>query len=268
MTLAEHLEAYITLDHKWTTKTRKNNATALNYWAENIGEWGVDVVTPSLVTWARDKIEAKSPTKNRYVAVLSGAMKHAVAQGLREDNPCLLIEPLPVEATKREPITINEQQILLAYMREHYPALAELVYFALLTGAQRQEIEALKWGNIDFDHKLLTIQPAPDAEARTIPIGEVIINLFTDVARRVGREKIFAEALIFEPYSRYKWQRTLDKTFMRSIDFRDLRHTFIVQKINAGYSLALIARYTGGKGVVHNKAYLDLTINDVRGMVE
>ena len=63
------------------------------------------------------------------------------------------------------------------------PVQAAYLQIALLTGARREEVAALRWQDVDFQWKALTIRDKVEGE-RTIPLTPYVADLLRDLKRR------------------------------------------------------------------------------------
>lgn len=101
--------------------------------------------------------EGKSPATVRHVRVIiHGALQDAVAWDLVAKDP--------TRGTKPPKVVRRERQILSIEQAQHFLQVAEsdrlfaLWVFLALTGCRRGEGLALKWDDIDWDRRMVTIQ--------------------------------------------------------------------------------------------------------------
>lgn len=67
------------------------------------------------------------------------------------------------------------------------PVIAAYLQTALLTGARRNELSELRWNDVDFQWKSLTIHDKVDGE-RTIPLTPYVAALLASLPRRTKKE--------------------------------------------------------------------------------
>lgn len=93
-------------------------------------------------------------------------------------------DELPKKASKGD--CLQREQLALWF--EHVGALANPVQSAylqvlLLTGARREELAGLRWEDVDFQWRSLTIRDKVEGE-RTIPLTPYVSDLLSDLKRR------------------------------------------------------------------------------------
>ena len=251
---------------QWADSTARTNQTALDFWQRQLGNMPVDEITPGAIIEQRDTelITLSNATRNRYVAVLSGCLSYAVESELLNANPCFSVKKLDEGAAHRHELTLDEEQQLLKYLWINDRPLYELIAFALWTGAAKAEILALTWADFDLSHRLCTFAESE----RKVPIGEKILDLLTHISNRKEQATLKPTDTVFEDYTRHQWQNAVDRSASPNIKLRDLRHTFIMRRLRLGHSMPIVARYVGGKGLVKDNRYTDLTYADVRALAE
>lgn len=106
------------------------------------------------------------------------------------------------------------------------PVISAYLQSLLLTGARRNELAALRWQDVDFQWKSLTIRDKVEGE-RTIPLTPYVENLITPLPRR--NEYVFSSPTaksgrLEEPRNPHK--RILNKAALPSISLHGLRRSF------------------------------------------
>ena len=88
---------------------------------------------------------------------LSKCLAYAVANGLIDRNPCLLVEvPWEYKAAREEiALTKDEQNRFLQAAEESW--YKEMFFFMFLTGVRVGEVGGLRWRDIDFENERITI---------------------------------------------------------------------------------------------------------------
>ncbi|HVT06748.1 MAG TPA: tyrosine-type recombinase/integrase [Polyangia bacterium] len=139
-------------------------------------------ITPGRIMELRSRLRStgrEPATVNRYLALLRTVLNYAVTAGYLTASPVrrfgrgayLLPE---MKAQRSAPLASNDEAArLLAHVP---PAWFPLFAFLLLTGARRGEAAGLRWEDIDFGRRLVTIRRSYDAPTksgrhRTVPIS-------------------------------------------------------------------------------------------------
>lgn len=106
--------------------------------------------------------------------------------------------------------------------------LRDYLLLLLFTGLRRQEGAQLKWNQVDFNHRILTITDTKNHESHTLPLSDYLADLLSQRKRTATTEFVFpgggSGGYIVEP--RKQMQKV---TLVSGIPFiiHDLRRTFI-----------------------------------------
>ncbi len=93
----------------------------------------------------------KATSIRRHHAVLSSALSQAVRWGWLERNPAERSQPPSIERTELKVPTSEEVRILLAAANQRNERWGMLLTLAVLTGARRGELCAIRWTDIEDD---------------------------------------------------------------------------------------------------------------------
>ena len=94
----------------------------------------------------------------RYQAMLSSIFKKGVQWGVINENPCSRAEHPKAEEIDVRVLTEEEIPKLLDALSDAPPQYSVITQLALLLGARRGEICALRWSDIDFEKGTLSIK--------------------------------------------------------------------------------------------------------------
>jgi len=84
-------------------------------------------------------------------AILSGALNRAVVWGWIAHNPARLATPPSIERTDLQPPAVEDAARLLAVALAEDPELGLFLRLAVVLGARRGELCALRWSDVDLD---------------------------------------------------------------------------------------------------------------------
>lgn len=91
--------------------------------------------------------------------VLRAAFNHAVGEGWMIVNPAALIRDKPAPPKSKRTIPTREQvEAAFAEARSRHPDLDTFLATAALTGLRRQALCGLKWSDIDFHEKAISLR--------------------------------------------------------------------------------------------------------------
>ncbi|MDF2550596.1 MAG: integrase family protein [Chlamydiales bacterium] len=214
----------------------------LQRWREELGSLYLSDLSPAHIAQVRDmmlnettsKKSLRSPsTVNRYIAAFSKALSVAVKEWeWIDENPMFKISK-PKEARGRDRyLSLEEKNRLLqACQSSSNRYLYPIVNLALLTGMRYGEIVNLRWGDIHFEMRSITLHETKNGEKRVIPLTEDMIKILKEAPSYEGKggELIFDSLKVANTKSpisiRKSFARALRVAGIENFRFHDLRHT-------------------------------------------
>ncbi len=219
-----------------------------------------------------------SPTTVRkHHFLLKQALDMAVRWKLIRTNPMLAIDPPKETPPEICPLSLEEQQALLAAAAGrgiHAPVL-----LALGTGMRRGEILGLRWSDIDFAGRRLSVRrslrrdgdggqelgPAKTHRSqRAIALPEALLSTLTEHRRKQADDRAIAGAswkdqdLVFPgDYGGFwafdgfesAWRWLKQKAGLARPRFHDLRHTHATELLRAGVPVKVVSERLGHANV-------------------
>jgi integrase len=126
-----------------------------------LGQRKVKEMRPRLVAaylrHLQDEVGLGSGTVRKVRTVLSSVMSYGVAMEYLDSNPVMKVPPPELGDTERVAPTIEETAAIMLAADEHDPAFSTFLWVAAEEGGRRGETLALRWGGVDFDNGVLTI---------------------------------------------------------------------------------------------------------------
>ncbi len=124
--------------------------------------------------------------------------------------------------------------------------LRPIVALAICTGMRKEEILGLKWLDIDFRRKIVTILKTKSQKKREIPIGDGISRLLLKEKKHQDSPYVFCQADGRRIGSfRKAFKTALKKAGIEDFTFHDLRHTFASHLVMSGVDLKTIQEIMG-----------------------
>lgn len=250
----------------------KGQLGQLEWWKDQLGEYKLKDLTPSLIAKLRDKLTQEqsdrtgrnrtSATVNRYLALLSHAFTIAIKEWQwMPVNPVLQISK-PREAQGRTRfLSENERERLLAICKlSESVHLFTIVTLALSTGMRKGEILGLKWENINLQNRRITLDRTKNGERRVVPLVGKAYEQIRNLYLKLEPDK---DSLLFpsphnsnQPISiRTAWETAIKKVGISNFRFHDLRHSTASYLAMNGASLLEIAEILGHKTLQMVKRY-------------
>lgn len=225
----------------------------------------------------RDK--GLSPRTVRYAhTVLSSALKQAIKWRMIANNPCSLCELPKLKKVEMKYLKPNEASFFLQVAKEN--KLYALFLLAVETGMRPSEYLALKWTDINFERKFLSVkravvkkkgggfifsEPKTSNSRRSIPLSDEALNALKRhrIPQLENRLKLGADYqnlnLIFPSevgspiqhrniVGRY-FKPILKKAGLPDIRLYDLRHTMATLLLSAGENPKVVSERLGHASV-------------------
>lgn len=252
-------------------KRIRSQAHHLNWWQEHYGSRLLLDMTPSLLSQAKDRLLQEStirgtsrsgPTVNRYFSTLSKAFSLATKEWeWLQDNPFRRVSKLPENKGRTRFLSKEELQSLLHACKEHKNRnLYGMVLMAASLGMRFGEIVDLKWKNIDFEHRLITLEVTKNQDVRVLPMPDQIYSFLK--SRNQSNQ---AEEYVFpskdsskrHPYSmiRKAFQSVLKQLGLNDIVFHSLRHTAASHLAMSGATQGELMEVLGHRSPVMTRRY-------------
>ena len=290
LSVAAYLERWI--EHK-ARDTRPNTArsyrdTVRLYLAPHLGRVKLDKLRPlDLERMLTALLGAgKSPALVAYaLRVLKMALRQAVMWGLVPRNVGDAVRPPRVERKEMEVWTPGEVASFLEVAQAH--RLHALFHLAVMTGMRRGEVLGLKWSDIDWERKRLTVRhnlvevrkeygqtavkgfldvgdPKTYASRRPVALSPGTLAVLEAQRERQGRERAALgeayqdDGLVFaSEVGTPTHPRNLERAYyvlreraqVSKIRFHDLRHTAASLMARKGVSIKAISEQLGHEDV-------------------
>lgn len=271
-------------------KSWVNVERRLRYWREKLGSEYLEAIRPARIAGLRDELKAtpagngvtrgkarkteyatharSGADVNRALAALSSAMSYGVKElGWIERNPCERVAKLPESRGRVRFLDDDELPRFLSACRESSNKdlyLAALL--ALTTGGRSSEIMSLRWPQIDFKRRIITLRAGDtkNTDARALPLsGEAF-----DLLQARAKVRAIYDDRVFPPTAKARKSEHVDLRvpFLAALkaagikDFRwhDLRHSAASYLVMAGTDLVSVARVLGHRQLQMTMRYSHL----------
>jgi integrase len=241
--------------------------------------------------------EGRNPvTVVRDLYTLSSVLRRAVKAGELTENPVQRVDKPRVD--RRGKVRFLDQveetrlrQTLKArdeYMRnrrvvannrrqtQHERMLPPLTHFgdhltpavllSMNTGLRRGELVKLRWGSVDFNRQLLTIE-GPNAKSRQtrhVPLNEEALSVLRSWREQSGTgTRVFGVTVGFQT----AWEKVLKHARITNFRWHDLRHHFASRLVQQGVPLNTVRDLLGHGSVGMSLRYAHLAPDQRREAV-
>jgi integrase len=261
-------------------------------WEKLLGDFTLEQITSDVVHAAREELQ-ELPTRH-FRGLDADGNKVIVAQPKRKSaatvNRCMFalgsvlswadeqrLTPTgwahPLRSLKRltEPkgrvrfLKDDERIRLIAECRaSKYPRLAQLVLFALQTGARKSEILSLKWKHVDLDAGTATLERTKNGQRRILVL---LPQLIAELKPLQGDRERFVFGSAADKFQRPAnidgaWNAAVARAGISDFRFHDCRHCCGSALAQAGVDIAVIADVLGHNGLEMSRRYAHLRVED------
>lgn len=237
----------------------------------SFGPWPIDSIEAKDVHAWFDSYSATAPGgANRTLDVLRQVFNHAVACGLRSDNPARQIKPNRRPKLTRF-LSADEVERLHRALDAHRgrgsgKQQSEIIRLLLLTGCRKSEIVHLRWSEVDGDTLHLS-------DSKTGP-RTVLLNRKAQeiIARQQGSGTFVFPALTDPSKPRSNelslWKKVRQDAGIADVRLHDLRHTFASHAVMRGVALPVLARLMGHSGTRMTLRYAHVADGEMEAAAE
>lgn len=271
-------------------------------WKVHFGDTPINHITKPMIIAFRDKRQSdgkKPRTLNLDIIALRNVLKRAVDDGWLKTLPLENLRPLKAVSKRRPLVTLPDiERICAAAFKplffenrlakpgeagrplKNAQQLADYMRVMALCGSRRDETLRLKWSDVDFERRQLTIGAdglSKNHETRSVDFHPRLEAHLREMATRRAPDSEF----LFPSPQRGDKDASA-KTFKESLNlaraaagltqvgFHDCRHCFISFGVMSGIDFMTLAKWAGHKdgGVLIGKVYGHLADEHRRSMAD
>ena len=236
---------------------------------------------------SQDTQPLKAATVRRYLTVVQSIFKLAVKQNIIDSSPAKaeLLEVPRVVTPKIEIFTKQGAAEMLKYLELEDLQFQVFIQLAIMTGARRGELTALKFSDFDYENNKVTIERAAikikgkptqikapkDYEVRTVAVNPYCIELVKLLraekdrqAERLGSQWhennwLFTQdnGEIMNPQTSTKqFSKFLDRNGLKHRKLHSLRHTSATLLLYGGVNIRQVQERLGHGDITTTNKYL------------
>ena len=249
---------YLEEHAKVNKRSWKTDEERLKRLIERFGDMRLSGITRQDVERLRAVLaqELSHATVNRYMALLKTVYNKAIAWGKTKHNPVQGIKQFKETHRIRFLTDEEEERLEAVFPKDYWPWLE----VALHTGMRRAEQFELRWDNINFQTRTLTIMLSKHGEIRHIPMNDRVIEILRSLPSRLNSPWVFTSSNGETPMDANNFVRRIFMPALRKAeikDFRwhDLRHTFASRLVMDGADLMTVQELMGHKTIAMTMKY-------------
>jgi integrase len=254
--------------------------------------------------WKKDGMKPRSI--NRDIQRLQSVLSRAVEWRILDKHPIAGLKPLKFdktgrvrflspaeEASLRKALENREERLREARTRfnewrvergrkplpERNGTLLDhvrpLVVLALNTGLRRGELLGLKWADVNFTGKLVTVTAASakSGHTRRVPLNSEAYTILSEWHAK--KRKYSADALVFPGRQGVRmghihtaWVSLVTEAGLKNFRLHDCRHHFASKLVQAGVDLYTVKELLGHSEITMTERYSHLAPDNLRAAVE
>jgi integrase len=231
-----------------------------------------------------ESLDKAPATLNRYKATFSAIYRYGKQRDKVQVNPVRDVSQQPVHNGVIRYLRPEEEKRLRTVLQAAVDAcgprnaqrkkrLQHRIYeldIALGTGIRKGEQYGLRWRDVDFKQRIITLRDTKNKSNRTVPMINDVVKAFKELRklslerknRAIDRPNSSPEDVVFGIGDNKKWwEAALKDAKIKDFRWHDLRHTFCSRLAQAGVSLKVIQEAAGHKtiGMSARYAHMDHT---------
>ena len=250
----------------WNTwgkhKRMKGLDNMLNIWKSALGDLPLSDLSQQKIeqflSYRIEKDRITPATRNRHLTMLKAMLNKAIEWELLWENPTAKIPMLKENGARTR---FLDQEEIAALLEAASPGFRPVAITALHSGMRRGELLNLKWLDVDFKNRIITIQKSKSGKKRTIPMDRTLYETLRDLPSRFEKGYVFPSP-VKPGKRRFDWQRqfrnAVDGANIEDIRFHDLRHTFASHLVMNGVDLKTVQELLGHSSITMTMRYAHL----------
>lgn len=254
-------------------ETTYNHERKFELFRKNFGNWQADTITKQeileLLVDLSDERGWSPATYNRWQVSLSFVFRVAV------DNEKILSNPVSKIKKKTENnggtrfLSDDEEEILLRYIRKHYPEHIPAFLISVHTGIRAGEQFRMQWQDVDFNRRILTIPRTKNGDTRYVDLNETATTALRWLyQRRTKLPWVFLNSQGEQLRSQRDWfDRVLAATKLPNYTWHCNRHTFASRLVMKGVDLRTVGELLGHRTFQMTMRYAHLAADHRRSAV-
>lgn len=217
-------------------------------------------------------------TVNKGVGSLKAILNWAAVRGIIPENPIRNLRKLKEvdSATKTRYLTDKERKRLLEVIENKTNHIKPLIIVALNTGIRQGALFALKWEDIDFAEKTISLgaKNAKSKKHSIIPANKAAIDALLAWREVLQQKKVKSDLVFPSPRNGRKmnnvcvvWAKIMEKANIKDFRFHDMRHDFASQLVMKGVDLNTVRELLAHSDIKMTMRYAHLAPEAKRSAV-
>ncbi len=208
---------------------------------------------------------------NRCLALVSHMLGKAEQWGLRADGSTVCRGISKFREARRERFLSAKELNSLGAALEAAESEGvsnqglNIIRLLTLTGARRNEIEALKWSEIDFERGIMRLEDSKTG-TKVIPMTPAAATILASVGKIANSPYVFPALTgggYFQGLGKI-WRAVRKEAGLEDVRLHDLRHTFASFGVAGGFNLPVLGAILGHTQAATTQRYAHLANDPVQ----
>jgi len=201
----------------------------------------------------------KKSTVNRELNLLRGILNKAKAWGIiKTELPKVAL--FKVDNIRVRYLDEAEAKRLVQVCQE---PLKSIVLVALNTGMRRGEVLNLRWQDINFTERFITVRETKSKKNRHIPMNQQTFDVLHAIFRHTPGDYVFPGdklgSHLCPSYITHWFGKTVKEAEIKDFHLHDLRHTFASWLVMSGVDLTTVSQLLGHQNYQMTLKYAHLS---------
>jgi site-specific recombinase XerD len=228
-------------------------------------EYPAESITPQEIERRFENEKWSPATINRHRALLSLTYRLAIRNGKIKENPARLVRHRLEDNARIRFLSPEEETKLRKTIEAACPERIAELDVALNTGIRLGEQYRLRWEDVSFTRRMLSIPRSKNGSTRHVPLNKAALGALESLAKRTsGSEFVCGGAT--EP--RRWFEPVVKAASLEAFTWHCLRHTFASRLVMAGVDIRTVQELLGHKTIGMTVRYSHLAPKHTLAAVE
>lgn len=207
---------------------------------------------------------------NRARSLLHSMFEVAADAGWNGANPVRGVKKFPEQKRERFLHADELPRFFAAVEEEDSATVRDFVKIALLTGARKGNVQAMRWEQVKLDRGTWLIPLTKAGESQTVHLPAAAVEILRERQEDSDSEWVFpgkgATGHLVDPTR--IWKEILERAGLPGLRIHDLRRTLGSWQAATGASLPIIGKSLGHKNQATTAIYARLDLDPVKASVD
>jgi len=204
---------------------------------------------------------------NHLHALIRLMFNKATEWGWSKPNPAYAVKRFKEHSRERFLSSQEMKAFLAALAKEPCETVRDYLYISLFTGARKNNVQAMRWQEIDFDSTQWTIPLTKNGKQHIVPLVEPAVDILKCRKLKTNSEWVFPSAKSKSGHLENPtpiWNKVLNRAGITNLRLHDLRRTLGSWQAALGANSYIIGKSLGHSSQHATAIYARLDVNPVR----